>query len=432
MSFAREDTLPALTGLRFIAAMSIAVGHAAATTLRIEAASPFITAKYWLSASAGLGMPLFFVLSGFVIHYNYSGIFRGDTKAALGSFLWARFSRLYPLYILIIVAEVVFSSAFFNYLNGKPNQVYAILAALPYYLTMTQSWVYTLHDNIPLIYAFGVVTPLTWSISTEWFFYLCYPALLAGIVRLKTIQQAAIGVGVFTLVFGLAMLRVTFWIDDLDAWAGRWFGQAATSASNGQNCFVRWFYYFAPYVRIGEFILGCLTAQLYNVMRHRPIGPVEATTARFIVPASIILTLYLMYIMFVPGADNLIGRMKGNFALAPVLAALIFCVARYRSTFADLFSARPLVTLGAASYSIYLLHIFVYSAAIGWAPEMFRDGPWVFPYLLFRMTAMLALVLLLSLGIYSFLEVPAKRWLRSIRWRRHEEHVTSALRRRMG
>src|SRR5215203_4219419 len=54
------------------------------------------------------GMSLFFVLSGFVIHYNY-GMFRTDGLVAGGKkFFIARFARLYPLYFVVLILSVAY------------------------------------------------------------------------------------------------------------------------------------------------------------------------------------------------------------------------------------------------------------------------------------------------------------------------------------
>jgi peptidoglycan/LPS O-acetylase OafA/YrhL len=62
-------------------------------------------------------MSLFFVLSGFVIQYNYGPRFTADGEAkASRSFLLARFARLYPLYFFGLILSVSFvpNSAFFS------------------------------------------------------------------------------------------------------------------------------------------------------------------------------------------------------------------------------------------------------------------------------------------------------------------------------
>jgi peptidoglycan/LPS O-acetylase OafA/YrhL len=49
-------------------------------------------------------MSLFFVLSGFVIQYNYADIFLKERlPSATFKFIVARFARLYPLYVLSII-----------------------------------------------------------------------------------------------------------------------------------------------------------------------------------------------------------------------------------------------------------------------------------------------------------------------------------------
>jgi len=88
--------IPALTGLRFVAAFSILLGHT------VEWTSPFTTDTpiIHITAISIYGMPLFFVLSGFVIHLNYARLFQKQPfPVAMGDFLIARFARLYPLYL---------------------------------------------------------------------------------------------------------------------------------------------------------------------------------------------------------------------------------------------------------------------------------------------------------------------------------------------
>ena len=63
--------------------------------------------RYFTPSMQGLRileMSPFFVLSGFVIQYNYAGIFREERLSfAIRTFLVARFARLYPLYALSII-----------------------------------------------------------------------------------------------------------------------------------------------------------------------------------------------------------------------------------------------------------------------------------------------------------------------------------------
>src|ERR1700758_4530028 len=78
MSRIHSDEVPGLTGLRFLAAFSVLIAHAFGVLMNGHAAGG---AVYWLTQVSGFGMTLFFVLSGFVIHYNYAtSVTRGGPR----------------------------------------------------------------------------------------------------------------------------------------------------------------------------------------------------------------------------------------------------------------------------------------------------------------------------------------------------------------
>src|SRR6202451_3234924 len=92
------DDVPGLTGLRLLAAFSVLIAHAFGVLMQGHDAQGVV---YWLTQASGFGMTLFFVLSGFVIHYNYAGAVTGRQGArGTAAFFWARFARLYPLLLL--------------------------------------------------------------------------------------------------------------------------------------------------------------------------------------------------------------------------------------------------------------------------------------------------------------------------------------------
>ena len=80
----RRQEVPALTGLRFVAVFSVLLAHGV-TILLANYETP-LGVIYWLKQGSGFGMTLFFVLSGFVIHYNYSTLLK--TKGLRGVATW--------------------------------------------------------------------------------------------------------------------------------------------------------------------------------------------------------------------------------------------------------------------------------------------------------------------------------------------------------
>src|SRR4051794_29809514 len=90
--------LRALTGLRFVAAMQVLLYHVYAPGSR--------GAPGWVRALVGsgyVGVGLFFVLSGFVLAYNYLEPMEAG-RVSRREFWLARLARVYPVYLLGLVA----------------------------------------------------------------------------------------------------------------------------------------------------------------------------------------------------------------------------------------------------------------------------------------------------------------------------------------
>jgi len=415
--FRHRRNITALTGLRFLAAFSVAIAHGSDVTFRISAPShSFSIAKYWLSSAAGVGMPLFFVLSGFVIHYNYRTLIRTKGAAGFFEFLWARFSRLYPLFIVFLFSDFILSPRTYLSVMDDRLDILSGLAALPYFLTFTQSWIYSLvHDHI-VIFRLGSALPVTWSISTEWFFYLCYPVVLFFVMRVnRPIHVIGLALA-WTLIWGIFAYELDFHAGRLDIWATRYFGVAAAQAYNPDEFFVRWLLYFSPYLRIGEFILGCIVAQLYLALEAKKPDGLERTIALISVVGAIVSVPVLMYMMYGPITDFWVRHLNSNYGLAPSLGIILFCAARYDFVGLRWLSSRPIILLGEASYSIYLTHMLVFLIVCGSQGPLPGDLASAI-YLYARLIVALAVIGLLSIALFTWLEDPARRALRAV-WRK--------------
>jgi hypothetical protein len=408
--------VPGLTGLRFVAAFSVLLAHSAAVVLAPYQVPGGLV--YWLTQASGLGMTLFFMLSGFVIHYNYAATASRGRLRGIGAYLWARFARLYPLFLLLLLGYLLISRRHYEFWRGHPEEFETVLKALPYFLLSVQSWIYRPIDGHALIYAIGGSSSLTWSISTEWFFYVLYPCLAWLILR----SRATWLTPVLIVLWCALWIAVTTGLYDrapsINAWAVAHYGPLADmrepqDAFAAEQSFVRWLLYFSPYLRLGEFVLGSLVAQLYVQLRGRQPGRTEnaAGTALFVAAAASVAAI--SYLEYSPDVDiNIFRKMYMNFALAPSAAVLVFTAARYRNVFARLLTSAPALKLGDASYSIYLVHFLVLMAVFKFI------GPSAHGVLFDALTMVLAMaaVLAISLLLYRYYEAPARNWLRR-RWR---------------
>jgi len=415
--------VPGLTGLRFFAAFSVLIAHGAAVLMHGHERPGSIA--YWLTQASGFGMTLFFVLSGFVIHYNYAGPVTEGRFRGIAAYLWARFARLYPLFLLTLLGYILASRKHFEFWTGNPEQFRDVLRALPYFLLSVQSWCYVPIGGTTLIYAIGGSSSLTWSISTEWFFYFLYPLAAWLILRSRApwytaaamVSWCALWIAISTSLYDRSAA--------INAWAVGHYGAIAEMRQPlddfaASESFVFWLSYFSPYLRMGEFVLGSLVAQLYLQLRKPADLENAIGTGLFVAAgASMIAITYLEYAPDV--GMNVFRKMYMNFALAPSAALLVFSTARYHNVFSRLLTSRPFVVLGDASYSIYLLHFMVLMLAfklIG--PTVHGDG--------FNTVALIlctVATLLISILLYSYYEAPARKWLRRL-WRDDPTRVAAA------
>src|SRR5579884_3550465 len=146
--------LPALTTLRFVAAAAVLLAHC----------QPVFGLKVWNVAAAGAhGVAYFFVLSGFILRHAYGDI---NTLARCRRFLAGRLVRIYPVYLASLALLLILIPQERVDNLARPRALAANVALL-------QSWVPS-----PDYYYSGVC--VSWSVSVEMFFYVCFPLLLLG------------------------------------------------------------------------------------------------------------------------------------------------------------------------------------------------------------------------------------------------------------
>jgi peptidoglycan/LPS O-acetylase OafA/YrhL len=376
--------LDALTGLRYLAALTVVISHVAGneTCLDYEI----------LHGASCVGMPLFFTLSGFLMCYNYYGDFADGRSGALWRYTVARFARIYPVYLLLLLLSFSYMGNFFHDFEKKPEETRRCLA---YCGTLTQSWSHQpvfLDDHNPRTVCQSYLG-VAWSVSTEVFFYATFPLVIPVLRRLtsrKTLLLAAAGIWLSYAALDLAICP-----------------RAGATAGLSTHSWERWLLYMSPYGRIGEFWIGCLVGRLFGLAAESSPGVWERRLAAIAIwsclPAFVICIHLAM-------STWLLNRLHYNVGLAPLCGLCIYCLARYPSLPQRILGSGPLVLLGESSYCLFLLHPLVQSF---YNPRAHGEDELTMGYIVtFNHAAMFIVMHWLALGLYRYYELPLRTWIR--------------------
>jgi len=350
--------LNGLTGLRCFAAINIVFFHFSDPRW-FGILAPIVNAGY-------ASVSFFILLSGFVMAYNYAA------KARTGEldtvrFYEARFTRLYPIYLLSLLMAWRVVPAEYSAHSHAMFWTGMVLSPL-----LLQGW-------IPSIATF-LNTP-AWTMSAESFYYLIFPWMAKwkrpGNMRLHLAKM--FGVWMLGLIPGA--LYVIFNPDGIphpDRWSwGPWL-QALK---------------FTPIPHLFSFIFGVMLASVDELLGR-------SSRLRLILGVFGFATFTVLSL-----ADHLPYAMLHDGLLMPLFGCIILGLAG-NNWLAYGFGWGPLVFIGEASYCLYLLHFnlwnLIHNSHILDKLHLARFDPWI-SYVLLIAMALIAL---------HFVEKPAQRQLR--------------------
>jgi peptidoglycan/LPS O-acetylase OafA/YrhL len=347
--------IPALTGIRFVAAFIVFFSHYPLEQLA-KPIFPFAEQGY-------SGVTLFFVLSGFIICINYFDRFNTDFLHELPHFFVARFARLYPLYCITVLYDWFAQK---RHLNPVPH------------LLAIQSW----YPDIGV--SMGINGP-TWSVSVELFLYLFFPILVlyASIAHLEKSR-------VRLFITGILIVLVMYVLAQY--YSSPSFNALPLADTNSSH---RWLYR-NPATRVFDFLLGGLAGIWYlkhfSVRRENPARIWSLITyAALIAIVAVMSSTKLFYSAF-----------SWDFAIAlPGLLLIVGLACNPNTQISRFLSCRLMVTLGELSYAFYLIHVpmrFLYKGVTGNALNDITN----FFFFLF-------LVILLAYSLHKLLELPLRK-----------------------
>ena len=345
------DVLDPLTGVRVFLALGVVLFH-----YQLQWTLP---EDGGLLNRARLAVDVFFILSGFILTHVY---LQGGGAVNYRQFLAARFARIYPahLFILLTMLGLVLAAPLLG-VGLEPGRFNA--ADFAGTLLLVQAW----FPRETLALWNGPA----WSLSAEWFAYLAFPAYAALAFRLQTRPWVIIGLAAISFVVLDAVYRAQF-------------GRVLPRAEDSMG------------------VLRIVPEFLYGIGLYY-LGQRWAPSPRVSVMGALATTATLLSLMQFGTDDRIIVAAAGPFILLLALLAK----AGVRT-----FLSHPVALFaGEASFALYLVHIPILmvwrngaQALAGW-PGDYRMG-------VGELTALLMLTLAAAAAIHVFVEQPGRRWLR--------------------
>jgi peptidoglycan/LPS O-acetylase OafA/YrhL len=357
--------LTALDALRGVAALSVVAWHwqhfFAISGDWMPGWSHAMEPFYWLLkplyVQGWAAVDLFFALSGFVFFWLYSEAIR-EKRMGAGAFSLMRFSRLYPLQVVMLVAAALLQAAYFGrigtfFIYPDNDWLHFVL-----HLGMVQNW----WPNMPQSF-----DGPSWSVSIEVLLYLLFFAACR-----------------FGLRAGWPSLLVA-----LAAAPLMWFDEHICRGAIG-------------------FFMGGYAYAMWERIRLQPnaVGLTRMLAALSLAGWGALVFLLVTDNHILDGGElNISFLYAFDYVLCPVT---VLALALYETTSGRRFTR--LAFFGDISYSTYMLHfpmqlaLAVVALRVGLAPSFFMQS-WV-------MLAFLAALIGLGSLSYFYFEKPTQHWLR--------------------
>ncbi len=340
---------PALDGLRALAVVLVMLFHGG---------MPWMSGGY-------LGVSLFFTLSGFLITRLLLDELDRTGTIRVGAFYARRARRLLPASLLCLVGVVLAARA--DLFLGVAHLRRDLVAALAQIYNWVQLGSGNSYGDLIGQQA-GVHSPLDhyWSLAIEEQFYWLWPLALLVAIRLQRRRRDA----PTRFVVGAAV--ATCAAAPLIAWI--WGPDAA---------------YWATPARAAEILVGGAAAALYRA-GHLQRVPTWLAPLGLAVLVALSATL--------PSDHGF--AYEGGLVIVGLISATVLLALRRPSPTGRVLSWRPLVSIGAVSYGLYLFHWPVYVVL-----DEARTDLHGYALLALR----LAVTTVITLASYALLEQPVRR-----------------------
>ena len=280
--------------LRGFAALAVVIHHTGGYVKRYY--EPHLLLGDYFSIGFA-GVDLFFVISGFIIHFTSKNYLNNPSK--LKEYLSKRFVRVYPIYWIVTTLLFTLGWLVTNVLHknvfsiGYPHTIIAYLQT---------------YSLFPLHFA---INPVTWTLSYEIFFYVIFAMLIIS-KRLIFIPLLILLGSFYNIFISQSGSELTYF----------------NFIFSGYNF---------------EFALGCLIFQFYE--------KVQLSKALSLILLSIAISIIIYFGYDVSDVDSYQRVLTFGLPSGLILLTLLNLEKEGFISFPKLF-----LTLGDSSYALYLIH----------------------------------------------------------------------------
>lgn len=328
-----------------------------------ESSSPFI---YHISAYGSLGVPMFFVISGYVITYSAESSLKNNKSPLV--FLKNRFLRIYPTFWVSVIIVLIFPyiieliSAIKSGEYIAPENLVSKLTYIEWSNLLILSKVFWATSN-NLQAEFNAINSVYWTLAIEFQFYVTiFIALCFG--RYYRYIVLSVSLVALFLIFKPACINYGFFIH---YWPSFSVGIALAYIHRNGVLFV-------PSLKNNTILLAIFIVVIIFLRSVEFLDYVKNITSLFFA------VFFGIFLWIISNFEKVLTKLKTN-----------------KNKFVY-WLLEPWLILGAMSYSVYLLHARIYQLPYMFVRQILDEGDILFGLLTVVMT------LLICYPFYYFVE----------------------------
>lgn len=300
-----------------------------------------------------LGVSFFFILSGFILAYNYKDKFLKEVISKK-TFYVSRVARIYPMHFVTMLFALILAL-----ISSSDNLKYVV------------EHVFLIQSFFPDKNIYFSLNSPAWSISDEMFFYLLFPFLIFLNTSKKTILLILFVLAIFILNHQLNDGLKHYWL------------------------------YISPLIRLSDFLLGIILFEIFE--------KVKGIYAKRKSPLIFELSAIFLFICFFALHDQIdLGYRYSIYYWIPMsLIILVFSLSSVvfsQNSISNLLANKYLVWLGEISFCFYLIHLLVIQVMNHIRVKLSLN----IDFLLFSLIIFIC-TLIASAVAYKFIEKPLNR-----------------------